>query len=215
METIATFLDRLFRQGRIVIEEPPAWKTPEDPTALAVCRRAFAEYRLDVGGPLLDLNSEIVLASARLLYAAAWFLFHFEQPDQDVAKVLAFPKKPGSASQQLSVDLVFRYLPAILGRARALPTGDVLAGILAEVLRHWPLSGVLADLPAGPAEPLDFSGHSGLQLLYAERLAQHFKPAWLPGENDRAHVELVWTELGKDCRLLQKPALVEKTREAQ
>ena len=198
-----------------MIEEPPVWKTPEDPKAQAVCRRAFAEYRPEAGGPLLDLDSDIVLASARLLYTAAWFLFHFEQSNQDVATVLAFPKKPASASQHLSVDLVFRYLPAILGRARALPTGDVLAGIIAEILRRWPLSGVLADLSAGPAEPLDFSGHSGLQLLYAERLAQHFKPAWLPGENDRAYVELVWTELGKDCRLLQKPALVEKTREAQ
>ena len=210
METLAIFLDQLFGQGRIILEEPPAWETAEDSKTLMVCRRAFAEYRLDVAGPVLDLDSDIALTSARFLYTAAWFLFHFEKPANDVAQDMAFTKKPGSAGQHLSADLVFRYLPAILGRARALPTGDVIVEILTETLRHWPLSGVLADLTAGPAEALDFSGHPGLQLLYAERLAQHFKPAWLPEEKERAHIELVWTELGKDCRLLKTPALVEE-----
>jgi hypothetical protein len=208
VETLAVFLEGVFRQGRIVVEEPPAGETAEDSKALAVCRRAFDEFRLEVAGPVLDLDSDIALASARFLYTAAWFLFHFEKPEQEVATDLAFPKKPGSAGQHLSADLVFRYLPAILGRARALPTGDVLADIISEVLRHWPLSGVLADLPEGPTGALDFFGHPGLQLLYAERLAQHFKPAWVPEEQYRAHVELVWSELGKDSRLLITPTVV-------
>ncbi len=36
------------------------------------------------------------------------------------------------------------------------------------------------DLDAEPLGPLDFAGHPGLQLLYAERLAAAPRAAWVP-----------------------------------
>ena len=55
-----------------------------------------------------------------------------------------------------------------------------LAVRLAEVLRQWPLTGVRSDIHAAPLTPLDFGGHPGLQLLYAERLLRNVKPEWVP-----------------------------------
>jgi hypothetical protein len=69
------------------------------------------------------------------------------------------------------------------------------------VLRRWPLSGVLADIEQGPLTALDFSGHAGLLLLYAERLARHERPTWFPTGAAKEYLELVWTELGEDRSL--------------
>jgi hypothetical protein len=87
-------------------------------------------------------------------------------------------------------------MPAIYHRAKALAPDDRLPARLAAILRQWPLSGVLADLPEGPSEPIDLGGHRGLMLLYAERLAQHEKPTWTPTGEAMAHVELVYHHLG-------------------
>ena len=77
--------------------------------------------------------------------------------------------------------------------------GDKLTALLEEVLRRWPLSGVLADIDEAPLTPLTFGGHPGLLMLYAERLAQHEKPAWIPSGAAMEYVELVYADLGKDC----------------
>jgi hypothetical protein len=72
-----------------------------------------------------------------------------------------------------------------------------LASYLADLLRTWPLSGVLSDLPEGPEDVGDLGGHPGLWMLYAERLAIDERPAWMVRGPAREYVELVFHELGK------------------
>src|SRR5207244_1425874 len=129
---------------------------------------------LGLAGPPVTLHVPTAQAAARFLANAAWFLGHFNETDAELRSALAFPEKPCSPGQHLSADLLFRYLPTILKRARALGAGDRLAPLLTEVLPYWPVSGVLADIAEVPAADLAFAGHPGLQLLYAERLAEHF-----------------------------------------
>ena len=45
---------------------------------------------------------------------------------------------------------------------------------------QFPLTGVLSDVVQAPSGDLLFSGHAGLELLYAERLAANFRKDWLP-----------------------------------
>jgi len=114
------------------------------------------------------------------------------------------PGAPDAPAAHLSADLVLRFLPQVHRRARALDPADPLVMILERVLRQWPLSGVLADVLEGPVTPPDFGGHAGLLFLYAERLARHEKPAWLPTGPGREYAEVVWAELGKDATLLRQ-----------
>ena len=79
------------------------------------------------------------------------------------------------------------------------------------MLARWPLSGVLADLPGPPTAALDFGGHPGLQLLYAERLVGRERPAWVPpGGPARERAELVFRGRG---RSLPAPPREEPSRE--
>jgi hypothetical protein len=198
MSALASFLESLFREGNAVLRERPVLPTAACPDALRLLSHTFADYRLDLAGPLVPFDPAVALAAADLLWQACWFLVNHSEPDAAVERRLIMPGPPATAAQHLSADLVLRYLPQVQRRARAIAADDVLALRLAAVLRQWPLSGVLSDIQDEPTTPLNFDGHYGLQLLYAERLAHQPKPAWVPGAPaTREVIELVFAGLGR------------------
>jgi hypothetical protein len=167
---------------------------------------AYDAYRIELPGPAPGFEPAAAADAARLVYRACWALVSEAEGDADLAAALAMPHPPRSAAEHASADLVLRYLPTVHRRARALGPDDCLHGLLADVLRRWPLSGVLSDVEEGPLTPPDFDGHPGLLLLYAERLSRNEKPAWVPRGPGREQVELVWAALGRDAVTLLSTA---------
>jgi hypothetical protein len=197
---LTTFLRGVVQAGRLLLREPlPAAPAPD---AVALLAEAYRVHALSVAGPAIPFDASTAVAAGRVLYRAAWYYLNPNEPVD--AAGLAMPGDPGTPSQHLSADLVFRYLPALHRRVRALRPGDELAGWLAELLRRWPLSGVLGDVEDGPLVAPDFAGHAGLRLLYAERLAAHEKAGWFPTGSAIEAVELVWQQLGRDTGRLAR-----------
>jgi hypothetical protein len=188
---LAKFLQDLLFAGKVVFRDRPSSLEREGSKAIGLLGRAFADYRLSVAGPLIDFDEATALAAGQLVRQACWFLVNHDEPDEELEKRLIMPAPPASPAQHISADLTLRYLPQIHRRTRALAAADQLPALLASVLRQWPLTGVLADVPEGPTTALDFGGHPGLLLLYAERLAQNDKPGWQPEGPGAEYVELV------------------------
>jgi hypothetical protein len=203
MSPLARFLHELLYEGRISLHAPPA--EADDPDARKVLRRAHAEYVLTIAGLPLPLDEKTALAAAGLLHHAAWYFLNPGLAIAAAEKSLRMPAPPARPEHHLSADLVLRFVPALQRRAQALLPNDPLPQALEHTLRHWPLSGVLADIVDPPLTPVDFGPHPGPNFLYAERLAQHERPGWFPLGPGMQYVELVWHDLGKDVTLL--PAL--------
>ncbi len=197
MATLGDFLRGLFEEGRIVLKGRPAPSEADRPGAVARLEAAFEVHRLDVAGPPIPFDPASALAAAELVRQAGWFLVNRSETVEMMERCLAAPRHPRSASEHLSADLAFRFLPQLQRRARSIAPGDRLPALLADVLRAWPLSGVLSDIEEGPDDVGDLGGHPGLWMLYAERLALDEKPAWMPRGAARGHVELVFRGLGK------------------
>lgn len=199
MASLVDFLHDLLSDGRAVLRGRPFDPVDDRAGASAVLESAFADHRLDVAGLPIAFDGPSAMAAAGLVRLACWFLVSRSEPVDELDRRLAIPRPPRTASEHLSADLTFRFLPQIHRRARALAPGDRLPAILADVLRAWPLSGVLSDVEDGPAGSADlaFGGHPGLQLLYAERLARHEKPAWMPDGPAMEQVERVFLGLGR------------------
>jgi hypothetical protein len=195
---LSTFLRGVLEAGRLVLREP--LPPTADPDAHAALADAYRLHALSVAGPPVAFDGATALAAGRVLYNAGWCLLNGNEP-VDVTR-LQMPGDPRTPSHHLSADLVFRYLPAVHRRARALRPDDELAAALAKLLRRWPLSGVLADVDDGPLTATDFAGHAGLCLLYAERLARHERAGWFPTGGTIEAVELVWHDLGRDASTL-------------
>ncbi len=198
MASLTTFLRGVFDDGRLLLREPlPA---QADPDALAVLAEAHRRHALGVAGPAIAFDGPTALAAGRVLYQAGWYLLSANEPVDAARLRMPDPRTP---AQHLAADLLLRYLPAVHRRAQALRPDDELAAALANLLRRWPLSGVLADIDDEPLTPTDFGGHRGLCLLYAERLARHEKGAWFPTGEAIEAVELVWHDLGRDTSVLR------------
>lgn len=191
MPSFADWLDRLLTEGEVALAGPP----PAEPSASAagVLARAYAVHALDVAGPAPPFDGRVAAAAAGWLGRACWFLVGPDDPGDALAPF----GEPTTPSDHLSADLTLRFLPVVLQRARRHEGDDPLGRCVVELLRRWPLSGVLADIAEAPLVPLDFGGHAGLQLLYAERWAAAPRPAWAPPEGPaRDRAELVFAQLG-------------------
>ena len=191
MSPLEEFLSRLLHQGRVVLRERPAPEVFAPGRVVELLAGAFASSRLEVAGPLIAFDARVAFEAGALVREACWALVSHEERVEGLGRRLAMSQPPTRASQHLSADLVFRYLPQVHRRARAFDPADPLVALLADVLRQWPLSGVLSDLEDGPPVPPDLGGHEGLMLLYAERLARHERSAWTPQGRPLEFVELV------------------------
>jgi hypothetical protein len=200
MADLADFLDRLFNQGEVIFQERPVSGKDQSGTT-DLLRRAHAQELLEIAGPPLEFRPTPALAAAELVRQACWFLVQREQPAEDVERHLGLDP-PAVADDHLSADLTLRYLPQVHRRARALVPDDPLTQRLAQVLRQWPLSGVLSDLPGRPLTPPDFGHHPGLLLLYAERFVANHKAEWLPDGRGLEFVELVLHDRNEQSVLL-------------
>jgi hypothetical protein len=194
---IHQFLAQLFDEGKIVFRAAP--RDRPSASAVAVLTAAFEAYSLAIAGPRIAFDAELALAAAELLRQASWALVNRDERMTDLVKRLKMPVSPLTPSQHLSADLTMRYLPQVLRRARGLDPSDPLVTQLANVLRTWPLSGVLADVAEPPLVPLQFGGHPGLMLLYAERLIGNDRPFWRPIQKGPSweYYELVLQEHGQ------------------
>ena len=200
MSAFAEWLKQVYTQGESVLREPLNFEPRVSRQVFAVVEEAFERHRLEVAGPEIPFDPTAAIDAANLLASACWRLTAAES---EPAQSLPSFREPRTAAH-LSADLTLRYLPSVLKRARARDAASRLTAELDGVLRHWPLSGVLADLDGQPLAPLDFDGHPGLQLLYAERLAATRRPGWLPPAGPlREWVERVFEE-----RRLPLPATI-------
>jgi hypothetical protein len=208
MPALATFLQQLLFEGRISLHAPP---DVDDAGAAVILRQAYDAYVLSLAGPALTFDAQIALSAGRLVLAASWYFLNPGLLIEEPKKTLSMPSPPAKPEDHLSADLVLRFLPTLHRRAKSLMPNDPLPQALEQMLRQWPLSGVLADIDDPPLTPVDFGEHAGLQFLYAERLAQHERPGWFPAGRGIQYVELVWQQLGKDVSVL--PALQEVAEE--
>lgn len=196
MASFLDFLEGLLKEGAAVLRSRPDIVAGEVHPVQRLLAAAYEDHRLDVAGAPIDFDASAALAAAKHFGLACWFFLHRGDPPDEIEKCLPPLPPPVSAAEHLSTDLVLRFAAQVHRRAKSLKPADILTKRLEQLLRDHPLSGVLADLDEGPSTPLRLGDHAGLQLLYAERLAQNLRPAWVPQGPALAYVEVVFAEHG-------------------
>jgi hypothetical protein len=196
MAPLVDFLRDLLKEGRAVLRGRPGVGRGDAKAAGELLAGAYAEYALEVAGPPIPFDVRAALAAAEQVWLACWFLLERGEDPAEVERCLGRPEAPVSAGQHLSADLVLRFVPQVHRRARRADAADPLTKWLEGLLRQHPLAGVLSEVEEGPLAPVTLGGHPGLLLLYAERLADNPRPAWVPQGPALPYVEMVFAERG-------------------
>src|SRR5947209_528569 len=124
MSALTPFLDRLFTTGEARLTGRPE---PDDRRDVEeVLRRAFAEYRLDVAGPLIEFDPGSAVEAALFTARACWFAVSREEPPEQVKTQLPAVPGPTTPAGHLSIDLTLRYAVTVYRRVRAQNAEDVL-----------------------------------------------------------------------------------------
>jgi hypothetical protein len=199
MTSFHDFLTQLLNDGRVVFRSTRAPRDRPRPQDIAFLEEAYRAHRLTVAGPAVPFDPAIAYSAAELIRQSSWALVNHDDRISHLKERLKMPIEPITPAHHLSADLTLRYLPQIFNRARVLDPGDALIDLLKVLLRRWPLSGVISDVAEAPLTSLEFGGHPGLLLLYAERLAAKDRLAWRPVKPGPGleYYELVMQERGK------------------
>ena len=194
MAQFLEWLTKVMTRGESVQDNPPSLTLRERPAVERFLSEFYQEHALDIAGPPIPLDMAAATEAVELLAQSCWLLVSGEHESAR----LGMKCQPSSPSTHLSVDLSLRFLPAVYRRSKMQQPEGKLTLELDRTMRLWPLSGVLASLDGKPTSPLDFAGHAGLQLLYAERLLESGQPGWVPeSEKARGWAERVFRERGK------------------
>jgi hypothetical protein len=191
---ILAFVRQFLRQGSARLSAPPRPHPGERDAVVAELRAAFDDHLLDIAGPPPAFAPAVALRAAEWAARACWLLLNRGESAEQIERALPVFGPGPDAADHASADVVLRLLAGAHRRARAADPRDALAARLEDLLRRWPLSGVLADIDAPPLTPVELGGHPGLLLLYAERFAARPRPAWLAEGPARDYLDLTLAE---------------------
>jgi MoxR-vWA-beta-propeller ternary system domain bpX4 len=195
------FVRSMLFEGRLHIGAVPRLVLSE--ADLGILQKALSTQSLHLPGPRLEGSLPTLILAVGVVYRMAWRFINAEPilPGEDPS--LRMPEKPCSAAEHMAADVAFHFLPGLYHRAVKRDPEDPLIGALKTLLRHWPLSGVLADITEPPETPLNFEGHVGLGFLYAQRLAARERTGWFPNGQAGQCLEVVYNFLGKNSAALR------------
>lgn len=198
-EPLTQFVQTLLEKGQAMFlgrPEPPRTAPPE---LIAILKREYDRERLRRPGNSPPFSAATAARAAELTRQACWFLVSREEPDELVKRRVRLAIADPSPSDHASADLTLRYLSVIHRRACGFRLDDPLVLALSDVLRAFPLSGVLTAIHDPPTASLEFGGSLALMMDYAERWAANPKPEWRP-DSDAARDCVEWAESERRAR---------------
>lgn len=105
-------------------------------------------WRANIAGKPPKFDTVIAHTASRVLLALCQAVIYRETEIHDLTKLLSetnLPTGPAHSddpSAHYSVDLLFRFLPQVIQRAKRISESDALIPLMLDVLRPWPLSSI-------------------------------------------------------------------------
>jgi hypothetical protein len=168
---VAQFLSDLFGSGRVSVFIDLPGEIDQDADEALIAAEKIAAANL--AGPSPGFDLACARWAARTFYGACHFLVCRDVNAETIEAFFKQPcPQPHSPQTDYSVDLVFRYIPDLVGMIRAVASGDPLLQELLKLGKEWPLSSV----GVSGIETMDVKGfieHLGLRQLYMDRIIAH------------------------------------------
>jgi hypothetical protein len=167
---LARFLEALRNDGRVRVGTDPP--DASDRTAEDALREWDRAVRAEWPWTAPELEVDVALRTAVLMYRACQLLVYREKPAEAVQQAFAAPlARARTPSIVYSIDLTLRFLPGLHALARAASAGDPLTQALLKLGQDWPLSSV--GMPECVPTSVDaILSDPGLRQVYVDRILE-------------------------------------------
>ena len=167
--TLTIFLTQLSKDGMALVDNDPVLSPDDDWTEIISAWDAIQREELAFTAPPLSLSAAH-WAAQRLYYDCQSLICR----DISSAELNRHPPytETHTPSVIYSVDLLFRFLPALVTFARRLAQNDPLVNELLTLAHTWPLSsvGIQGVAPIDPSQTVEIVSHPSLRQLYVDRI---------------------------------------------
>jgi hypothetical protein len=120
-----------------------------------------------------DFDDNAAIWSAQTIYLAAQLMLYREHRTENLLTLFPIYEQAISPAQILSVDLLFRFLPAIILHLKMIDDEDELITILEQKLKTWHYSGINYPMDIEIADFQAINANQCLQQLYCNRIIQY------------------------------------------
>jgi hypothetical protein len=167
---LTSFLHELLTTGAITLAGRPApFEAADVAAAETLLRTYYAADALELPHAPPDFDAAAAGWAAGYLYYTALLALVRELDEAVIAAYLPAWAREATPAVIYSVDLLFRYLPALLGLAKGLAPGDALVTRLEATARQWPFSFVGHGI-ADPDAEAAVLAHPALRAAYLDRI---------------------------------------------
>ena len=160
MAPFSEFVTALFRSGQLKLSSPETVMPEDRAQAMAVLNESEKIYRKEFPHhpPAYDSNAAMAAGwAAETFFRASQFVVYREIPEDKILACFAQLEdernfEADHASAHYGVDLVFRFLPDLLGFANSANREDPVCAAIRRWAVEWPLSSVGMELQGGLLE---------------------------------------------------------------
>lgn len=170
---LAAFTESLLKEGKVTIDGHliPFTKDDLDASA-AILKKYYLEDILEMPGTAPAFAENAALWATQYFYKAVQLTIIRDADENIINEKLSPYTGDTDPSEIYSVDLIFRYLPALFDLAKGLSPADVLVTTLNKTATEWPFSSLgieIKDLSNTKTIIRD----SSLAYAYADRIIKH------------------------------------------
>ncbi|TWT33927.1 hypothetical protein KOR34_37630 [Posidoniimonas corsicana] len=166
---LSTFVSALLDGDPLRVDQPAPLSDSDIDEAARVVVQFEQGYRLETPGNAPRIDEPAVRWSAAAFYLACSLALHRDFTADALEGELPSEPDRSEPSHHYSVDLVFRFLPALVKLANSAASDDPLVGQLMRWAREWPLSSV--GVPGvGEVDSRVVLGCPALASVYVDRV---------------------------------------------
>ncbi len=170
---LAAFIESLLKEGKVTIEGQLTPFVKDDLKAAGeILQKYYQEDILEMQGTAPAFSEQAAIWAAQYFYQAVQLTILRDADEGTIKETLNSFEGDINPAEIYSVDLTFRYLPALLDLTKGLSPADILVTTLERTAADWPFSSVGIEITNFSNNKKIFSNPS-LAYTYADRIIKH------------------------------------------